>query len=445
MEKLFIKGGYPLKGAIRLGGAKNASFKLMTASLLAPGETRLLNFSKIADVDHTQKIIKALGGEIKECGERTLMINTAKVSKFMIPKSWGNVSRASLLFLGPLLARFGKAVVPLPGGDKIGRRPLDRHFAGLKSLGAKIVIEKNMIKAECSKLRGTTYKFAKNTHTGTETLIMAGVLAQGKTLLENAAEEPEVDDLINFLNKMGAKIKRLKNRKIEIIGVKNLRPTIYKIMPDRNEAVSYAVAAIITQGDIVVENAQEKYLKAFLKKLEEAGGGFEIGNYGIRFFYKKPLKAVKVVTRPYPGFMTDWQPLWAVLATQARGMSKIIETIYEERFGYVESLKKMGAKITYFQPQVSNPNKFYNFNLEAGWEKYKHGIKIQGQTPLTAIKSKILDLRAGATLVLAGLIADKGTTVLEGVEQIDRGYEDLDGRLAQLGANIKRISYTNDN
>lgn len=438
MSKLVISGGRSLKGSVRLGGAKNASFKLMIASLLSEGECRLLNFSKIADVDITKKIIISLGGQVKKAGERTLFINARTVNKFVIPEKLGLASRASTMFIGPLLARQKKAVVPMPGGDKLGKRPLDRHFSGLKALGAKIEFINGMFKVKAEKLKGAFYTFPKNSHTGTETLIMAACKAEGKTVLNNAAQEPEVDELIEFLNKMGAKIKRTAPRKIEISGVKKLKPVIHKIMPDRNEAISYAIAAIATKGDIIVENARAKDLKAFLEKLKLAGGGFEIGNYGIRFYYQKPLKAVGIITKPHPGFMTDWQPLWAILATQAKGESRIIESVCLNRFQYVPFLQKMGAKVKFFQPQLKNPESFYNFNLQDDKKNIYHGIKIFGPTPLKAIKAKVPDLRAGATLVIAGLIA-KGRTVLEDVEHIDRGYEGLDFRLLELGAEIKRV------
>lgn len=438
MTKFIIKGGRPLKGAVRLGGAKNASFKLMIASLLTKGESRLLNFSTIADVEITKKIIESLGAKVENCGERTLFINGARIITSVVPKDLGLASRASTMFVGPLLARLKRAVVPLPGGDKLGKRPLDRHFAGLKTLGAKVKFTNGMFEVTAPQLKGTYYKFPKNSHTGTETLIMTAVLAEGKTILDNAAQEPEVDDLISFLNKMGAKIKRIKPRKIEITGVKELRPAIYKIMPDRNEAVSYAVAAIATQGDIVVENAVKAHLLAFLDQLEKAGGGFEFGNYGIRFFYKGRLKATDITTQPHPKFMTDWQPLWSVLATQSRGKTTIIETVALNRFQYVPYLQKMGAKVSFIQPAPKDPSKFYNFNLENDKPEFHHGIQIQGTVELKAVKARIPDLRAGATLVLAGLVA-KGKTVLTNIEQIDRGYENLDGRLMELGAKIKRV------
>ncbi|MCG2691686.1 UDP-N-acetylglucosamine 1-carboxyvinyltransferase, partial [Microgenomates group bacterium] len=295
------------------------------------------------------------------------------------------------------------------------------------------------IHASCHQLTGASYTFSKPTHTGTETMIMAAVLAKGKTTLKNAALEPEVDDLINFLNQMGAKITRLANRVIEIKGVKELKPIIYKVMPDRNEAVSYAIAALITRGDIIVENAREKDLTAFLAKLQKTGAGIEKAEYGLRFFYKKPLKAVDITTQPHPGFMTDWSPLWSVLATQCQGTSQIIETVSTSRFQFIKDLQSMGAKIEFFQPQITNPEEFYNFNLQDDQPVNFHGIKVSGATPLIGKTIIVADIRAGATLALAGLAA-QGQTVLTGLEHIDRGYEDFAGRLSKLGAKIKRIN-----
>lgn len=438
-NQLIIEGGTPLKGVVRLGGAKNSSYKLMIASLLCSHENRLLNFSRIADVELVKQIIQKLGPKIYSAGERTMFINATKLNSSIIPQELGLASRASSLFITPLLARTKKAIVPLPGGDKIGSRSLDRHFDGLRALGVKLEIKNNLIHASCPQLTGASYTFSKPTHTGTETMIMAAVLAKGKTTLKNAALEPEVDDLINFLNQMGAKITRLINRVIEIKGVKELKPVIYKVMPDRNEAVSYAIAALITRGDIIVENAREKDLTAFLVKLQKTGAGIEKADYGLRFFYRKPLTAVDITTQPHPGFMSDWQPLWSVLATQCQGTSRIIETVFTSRFQFIRDLQSMDAEIQFFQPQVTNPENFYNFNLKDDRPVNFHGIKVSGITPLIGKTITITDIRAGATLALAGLAA-QGQTVLTGLEHIDRGYEDFAGRLLKLGAKIKRIN-----
>ena len=439
MPKLIIHGGTPLKGSIKLCGAKNASYKLMIAALLCPHQVKLSNLSGIADVNLVKKIIQSLGAQVSSPTKRTLSINAKTLTSSTVPQDLGLASRASSMFIAPLLARTTKAIVPLPGGDKIGKRPLDRHFAGLKVLGANIEFKNGQLQVSCQQLIGTTYKFPKNSHTGTETLIIAATLAQGKTTIQNAALEPEIDDLINFLNQMGANIKRLPNRVIKIIGVNQLKPTTYQVMPDRNEAVTFAIASYITQGDITLKNTRPDHLTAFLKKLKAAKAQFEISNSSIRFFYKNPLKAIDITTQPHPGFMTDWGPLWSVLATQSQGSSKIIEAVFTSRFQFVKDLNQMGANIKFFNPQPKNPDKFYNFNLKDDNPKNSHGIKVTGPTPLKAKAMKVTDIRAGATLALAGLAA-QGKTTLTGLEHIDRGYEDFSGRLLQLGAKIKRIN-----
>ncbi len=439
MAYLHIKGGRPLSGSVRLGGAKNASYKLMIASLLAEGESRLLNFSRISDVEAVGQIIRNLGGKVRKAGERALFINPNSLARWVIDdQKKGNQGRFSTIFIPVLLHRFGQAVVPAPGGDKIGKRPLDRHFAGLQALGAQIKEKDGLYFVKTNGLKGTTYRFAKNTHTGTETLILAAVKAKGSTILENAALEPEIDDLISYLNRMGAKIKRLPNRVIKIEGVRKLKGTIHKILPDRNEAVSYACTALATKGDIVIENANPDHLKAFLAALDQAGAGYEIGSYGVRFFYKQPLKATQIETHIEPGFMTDWQPLWGTLMTQAEGESMIHETIMPDRFGYIEELKQMGAKIERFQPEIKDPDKVYNFNLKDDQPGAKHAIRIYGPTLLKPGKFQVKDLRHGASLVMAALVAN-GVSTIYNLKQIDRGYEDLAGRLKLLGAQIKRV------
>lgn len=438
MAKFVIDGGNPLKGLVRLGGAKNASYKLMIASLVGQSQSRLLNFSHIEDVAITREIIESLGGKTCTAGERTVFIDPSKLDKFEIDQKFGPKSRASTMFIPPLLHRLGRAVVPTPGGDNIGQRPLDRHFDGLVAMGAKISQTSNAIEAMVAgRLRGVEYKFSKNSHTGTETLIMAAVLAEGRTVLKNAGLESEIDDLIEMLNDMGARIRRRPGRVIEIHGVDRLEGTIHKIIPDRNEAVSYACAALITKGDIIVENANPEHLEAFLEKLEEVGAGYEIGNYGIRFFYQPGMIATDVVTRPHPGFMTDWQPLWTVLATQLQGESLIHETIFPNRFQHVEGLKKFGAKINYAKVDVEEPDKTYNFNYQQEAHD-KHAVVVSGQTLLKPASLDVYDLRSGATFVLAALAAN-GQSHLSKVELIDRGYESFDQRLRSMGAKIKRL------
>lgn len=435
-QSFVITGGTPLYGSVRVGGAKNASYKLMIAALLGSKESRLLNLPDISDVELVSQIINELGANAHNVGERTYYIDTQNFRFHQIPEKYGEQSRASTLFIPALLAKFGQAEVPLPGGDKIGKRPLERHFMGLEKMGVHFEQEAGILKATCKHLKGCTYRFEKNTHTGTETLIMAAVLAEGKTILENAAEEPEIDDLIHFLNKMGAKIRRRAFRQIEIEGVDKLGGAIHAIMPDRNEAVSYACAAIASRGDIVVENASYQDLKAFLEKLDEIGAGYEIGDYGIRFFYKGKMQATDVETDIHPGFMTDWQPLFATLLCQCHGESIIHETVMQSRFQYVEDLKAMGAKIEYFNPEIKNPEKFYNFNWQDNRPTDWHAIRIFGPTDFHGGEFVVHDLRAGATIMLAAISA-KGTTILHNVEQIQRGYQQIDQKLLSLGAKIE--------
>lgn len=436
MNDLHITGGAPLFGSVRLGGAKNASYKLMIAALLADTESRLLNFSHISDVALVAKLINSLGAKAVEVGDRAYLIDPRGMSLFKLDDKSGEASRASTMFIPPLLAKFGRAIVPFPGGDKIGARPLERHFEGLKALGAEVEVRHGMIEVTAKKLHGATYHFEKNTHTGTETMIMAAVRAQGVTRLENCALETEIDDLIKFLNSSGAKIVRLPNRVIEITGVSELHGAIHTIMPDQNQAVSYACAALATKGDVVVENAREKDLEAFLEKLHDIHAGFEVGNYGIRFFYKEPLVATDVTTEPYPGFKTDWQPLWVTMMTQALGTSIVHETVQQSRFQYVDALKAMGANISLFNPEVENPEELYNFNLADVRPEDYHAAKIVGPTALRGGEFTVKDLRHGATLVIAGMIAEGETILHDPAHHIDRGYEKLAEKLARMGAHI---------
>jgi len=438
MGKFIIEGGYPLRGTVALAGAKNSGFKLVIASLLADSPSEIIGYSRIGDIEITQKIIESLGGKVERTNHH-LKVISKNLSSFTVPYDLGKISRACSFFVPPLLFRFGKAFFPVPGGDKIGPRPINLHLAGLEALGATVKIRNKLYEVDAPQgLRGNKFRFKINTHTGTETLLMAAAFARGRTVLENAAEEPEVDDMIAFLNKMGAKIKRLGSRKIEIRGVQKFRGAQHEVMPDRNEAVTFGVAALATMGDVFVERAKPEHLQAFLEKAKECGGGYQTTTRGIRFWRNNELQATQIKALPYPGFMTDWQPLWAVLMTQAKGESEIIETIHNFRFNYVKNLVAMGAKIKPFNPKVKNPEKFYNFLPEHNLKSYYHGIKIKGPTPFKGKRIAIPDIRAGATLTLAALIA-QGKSTLTGIEHLDRGYENLDERLRKLGARIKRV------
>jgi len=438
MEKFVINGGIPLKGEVDLCGAKNSGFKLMIASLYSDKPCIVKNFSKIGDIDSTAEIIRELGGKVTFKENHTLEVSGENLRKQEFSQKTGKLSRASTYFVGPLLYRFGKAILPIPGGCKIGRRPVDRHIEGIKALGAKVKVFGDHYEIN-GKFKGGKFRFPKNSHGGTDVLVIAASAAKGKTILENAAAEPEIDDLIDFLNKMGAKIKRVEQRTIIIEGVSNFSSAEHSVIPDRNEAVTFACSALATKGDVFVRQANPKVLEAFLKAVSEIGGGWEAGDGGIRFYCRGNLKALNIVTCPYPGFMTDWMAIWMILMTQTKGVSIVHETIFENRFAFVAGLQKMGAKIELFNPVVPNPDEIYNFNLEDDKTEYFHAAKVTGPTILQGTNQEITDVRAGASLILASLIA-KGKSELFGVEHVDRGYENLDGRLRSLGAQIERVN-----
>lgn len=439
-----ITGGVPLRGTVAVSGAKNASYKLMIASLLGSTPSTLANLPEISDVVTVGEIIRSLGGEVTTIGPGQQRLDPRSLNGFAVADQYGEISRASTLFVAPLLARFGEARVPFPGGDRIGKRPLERHFDGLQKMGAVFTYTQGEIIAQADQLRGTHYRFAKNTHTGTETLIMAAVLARGTTVLENAALEPEIDDLIAFLNAMGAKIRRTGHRVIEIEGVAELTGATHTVMPDRNEAVSYACAALATKGDVTVSQVRPQDLTAFLEKLTEIGAGYEVRDQEIRFFHQGELQATDLETAVHPGFMTDWQPLWAVLMCHAQGQSTIHETVMQNRFQYVEVLQAMGARIAIIQPTISgDPEQFYNFNWGDTESTDIRAIRITGPTHFVGGEFTAPDLRAGAITLIAAL-SGMGHTLLHGGEQIERGYSHIDQKLISLGANIERISATAD-
>lgn len=435
-RKYIIHGGKKLSGHVRIFGAKNVSTKAVIAACLTSEPVTLTNVPQISDIDALLDIIHSIGGQTKRDGN-TLTIQVKEIKNHTISLSEGARVRTTSLFIAPLLLRLGKALIPNPEGCRIGARPIERHIEGLQKMGAEISYksEDGYYHATTSGLSGTTYRFDKNTHTGTETLILAAVLAQGKTILENAAEEHEIDDLITLLQKMGADVKRTKARTIEINGVKSLHGATHQIIPDGNETVTFAVLSLISGGEIYLENAKRSYIEEFCKEVENVGGKIEESEKGMRFYAEGRLKPSDVVTEPEPGFKTDWQGPWALLMTQADGESTIHETIYENRFGYVSELQKMGAKIEFFDPRVENPQSVYNFNYDPT-HKNQQAIKIFGKVDLHNAVLEMSDLRAGATVVAAALIAS-GESVISGVEHIERGYENFDRRLKMLGADIQ--------
>jgi UDP-N-acetylglucosamine 1-carboxyvinyltransferase len=382
MQKLVVQGGQKLTGKITLSGSKNIATKVLIASLLTDDEVVIHNVPKISDFEILLEIIQDMGASCTY-ENHTLTVHAGTLVDYEIPLESGMRIRPSSMLIAPLLARLKKALIPNPGGCRIGARPIDRTTEGLMKMGATIRYESEDGYFHCNTdgLVGTTYRFDKNTHTGTETLLIAAVLAKGTTVLENAAEEPEVDELIAFLTKMGAHIKRV-GRTITIEGVEKLHGTTFSIASDRNEAVTFAVAAYMTGGDITVIGARKKDLTAFLEKLDEIGAKWEEVKGGLRFMATDAIVAADIVTTQHPGFMTDWQAPWAVLMTQAQGASIIHETVYENRFGYASELVKMGAQIELFNPKVENPKELYNFNIDDDKKELKHAVKIIGPAKL---------------------------------------------------------------
>jgi UDP-N-acetylglucosamine 1-carboxyvinyltransferase len=441
MNKFVINGGKKLEGEVSVLGSKNVALKILVAVCLTEDEVIVKNVPLISDFMIMAEIIRNLGGEVK-FNDHSVSIRLKNFLSEKISLDKAAEIRTSYMFLAPLLARLGKAVIPNPGGCRIGARPIDRIVDGLKKMGVKIQYDRQdgyFHASATNGLNGTGYKFSKSTHTGTETMLLAAVLAKGKTVLENAAEEPEIDELIDLLNKMGANIVRKNPRRILVEGVAKLHGAEFTIAPDRNEVVTFAVAALVTEGNIFIRDIKSKGLEEFLELVKHCGGGIEKKENGIRFFYKGELKPTDVVTSFYPGFMTDWQGPWAVLMTKANGQSTIHETVYENRFTYVEELKKMGANIEFYKPEVASPETVYNFNIKDDNNRSPHAIRIFGPNVLHNAALTITDLRAGASLVLAALAA-KGESVLFDIEHLDRGYEQFEQRLTNLGASIVRVA-----
>lgn len=438
-KKFLIRGGKDISGIVSVSGSKNVVLKALVAACLTSEEIVLTNVPLINDFFAMVDLIRHIGGEVELDGH-TARINVKNITEDTIPLEVGAKIRTSSLFFAPLLTRLGIANIPNPGGCRIGARRIDMHIEGLIKLGVDVDYESDdgYYHAKTSELTGSTFRFNKNTHTGTESMILCAVLAKGTTILENAALEPEIDELITLLNQMGAMIRREEERKIVIEGVESLHGTTYEVMPDRNEVVTFAIASSLLGGNITITNAQLPVIDAFCESFRKAGGAWEENEMGVRFYIPEKILPVDVITAPYPGFMTDWQAPWSILMTQADGESTIHEAVYEDRFQYAHELLKMGAKIELFNPEVENPSEFYNFNYEDVDESTRHAAKIKGKTTLHNAVLMVSDLRAGATLVLAALLA-RGESVVYGIEHLQRGYEDFAQRLESLGANIKEV------
>jgi UDP-N-acetylglucosamine 1-carboxyvinyltransferase len=415
MDKIVIKGGERLIGEVEVNGSKNATLPIFASCILSEGDNLFHNVPNLRDVQTIIKVLKNLGVKVSE-NEGGYRINATEVSDNEAPYDLVKTMRASILVLGPLVARTKKATVSLPGGCAIGARPINLHLMGLEAMGAKIELRHGYIEAKADVLKGANISFDTVTVTGTENLMMAAVLARGKTSLQNAAMEPEVVDLANVLIKMGAKIKGAGTNLIEIEGVESLHAVEHTIIPDRIEAGTLMVAAGLTRGNIKVLHCPLSEMEMVIHKLRESGMEIESEGDGVRVVGMKRIRSVDVKTQPYPGFPTDMQAQFMVLMCLARGLSVISETIFENRFIHVSELRRMGADI-----RIQGDSAI-----------------IQGVEGMSGAPVMATDLRASASLILAGLAAE-GLTEVSRVYHLDRGYEGLDIKMSKLGANIKRV------
>lgn len=416
MDKLIIKGGAKLKGDVTISGSKNAALPICIATLLAPGSSTISNVPLLRDINTTAKLLESLGAAVDRDGS-TLRVDAKGINSVEATYDLVKTMRASVLVLGPLLARFGRARVSLPGGCAIGARPIDQHLKGLKALGADIRLEHGYVEATSGKrLRGARINFDISTVGGTEHLMMAAALAKGESILENAAREPEITDLAEYLNRMGAKIEGAGTDTIRITGVSELSPAAYEVMPDRIEAGTFMIASAITGGDIRIHDMKLEHLDALVFKLQDAGVEITNKDGVVRVKGPKRPRPVNIKTRPYPGFPTDMQAQFMALMSIADGASVISENIFENRYMHVSELFRFGADIT----------------VEGNTATVK-GVKKLSGAPVMAT-----DLRASASLVLAGLVSDN-TTEISRIYHLDRGYENIEGKLSALGASIVRV------
>ncbi|MEK7459328.1 MAG: UDP-N-acetylglucosamine 1-carboxyvinyltransferase [Patescibacteria group bacterium] len=428
MEKFLITGGKPLKGTVKISGAKNAASKMIIASLLTGDTVTLDNVPLQAETDIARELVTMLGATTTLDGH-VLTLTTKSISgKSVMDVTRKN--RLAILTLAPLLHRVGEAFVPMPGGDKIGPRPVNFHVDALEAMGA--VIEKVdggfMAKVD-GRLKGTRIELPYPSVMTTETILLAAVLAEGRTVIKNAAIEPEIVDLIMLLQKMGAIIEMGAGRHIEIVGVEKLGGCYHKILPDRMEAASYACMALATRGEIFVQGAKHRDMVTFLNAVRRVGGTYEVTNDGIIFRGAATYNGIKLETDTHPGFSTDWQQPFLVVLSQAEGTSVIHETVMEERFGYTKALVDMGADVTLFENCLGEiPCRFRDKN-------YKHSAVVNGPTPLTAQPLVVTDIRAGLAYVVAALVAT-GTSEITGIDHLERGYEDLLGKLQSVGADV---------
>ena len=417
MDRLFIRGGIPLRGQVEAGGAKNAALPAMVASLLTGESIRLHRIPQLGDVKTTIGLLSHLGVSVERDDRETITFCADGISRYEAPYHLVKTMRASVLVLGPLVARFGRARVSLPGGCAIGPRPINLHLEALEKMGATVGLDAGYVEAKASRLRGARITFDGQTVTGTENIMMAATLADGTTVLENAACEPEVADLALLLNRMGARIEGAGTPTISIEGVADLHGAEHEVIPDRVETGTFMVAAAITGGDVTVNRCLPSHLEAITEKLRETGARVEETGSSIRVLGDEQIRGVHVRTHPYPGFATDMQAQFMALMSVAQGSSVITETVFENRFMHVNELLRMGADIKVI-----------------GTAAFVQGVPALSGAPVMAT-----DLRASASLVLAGLAA-QGITTVSRVYHLDRGYESIERKLRSLGAGIERVT-----
>ena len=417
MEQYVIKGGNPLVGEVEIGGAKNAALGILAAAIMTDETVIIDNLPNVRDINVLLSAMEGIGAKIERLGEHKVKINGSLIHDLSVDYEYINKIRASYYLLGALLGKYKKAEVAFPGGCAIGTRPIDLHLKGFRALGADVDIQHGLISATAEHLVGNHIYLDKVSVGATINIMMAASMAEGKTIIENAAKEPHVVDVANFLNSMGANIRGAGTDVIRIVGVEKLHKTEYSIIPDQIEAGTFMFAAAATKGDVTVKNVIPKHLEATTAKLIEIGCEVEEFDDAVRVVSSKPLHHTQVTTLPYPGFPTDMQPQMSVLLALAEGTSTVTESIFENRFKYVDELTRMGAQV-----KVES-----NIAIITGVEKY------------TGARVSAPDLRAGAALVIAGLAAE-GITIVDDIYYIERGYEDFEKKLAQLGAQIEKVS-----
>ena len=415
MAKYIIKGSNKLEGKVKISGSKNAALPIITASILNAGKTTLYNVPNIHDTQMMFEILKNLGGKVEKKNNK-IIIDTSKIKKYEIPEDLMRQMRSSVILAGSLIGKYQKAIFSYPGGCDIGTRPIDLHLKGFEKLGINITKNYGNISCICDKIVGEKIDLDFPSVGATENIMLASCLGEGTTQINNAAREPEIIDLQNFLNKMGAKIQGAGSNKIQIEGVKKLNDVSYNIMPDRIETGTFLCAAAMSQGNIIIENTNINHITPIISKLEEANCKLKLEKDKIELKAPKKLKALEIRTMPYPGFPTDMQSIFVSMLTIAKGTSIIVENIFESRYKFTQELIRMGAKITIEGKSaiVKGTRKLYGANVNA------------------------TDLRGGAALVLAGIVA-KGETTIENIEYILRGYENLNKKLENLGVNIKMV------